>query len=73
MKKIKLLNDIHNTETLINAEIWETTLAEKIATASQKELARAGRVLCGMDDCSCGGWRGKGVDEDGLEYSIAVD
>jgi hypothetical protein len=72
METLKLTNGIHNTETIVSAETWETKLGKKMATVSQSELKKAARVLCGMNDCLCGGWRGKAVDENDIEYTVTT-
>jgi len=70
---ITISNDIHNNEATVVAETWETALGEMMATLQEKELARTCRKLCGMSDCTCGGYRGLGVDAAGEEYKIIVD
>jgi len=69
---ITISNDIHRNETTVVAETWETTLGEMMAEVGEKELAKACRELCGMKDCTCGGYRGLGVDAEGKEYKIIV-
>ena len=69
---ITVSNSIHNTEITMVAETWETTLGEMMAEVSVKELEKACRKLCGMKDCTCGGLRGRGIDENGKEYTITI-
>ena len=44
-----ITNDFHNTEAKVRAGVGETV--------SARTAARVRRVLCGMDECRCGGRR----------------
>ena len=50
MKKIKLINNFHNTEANI--------IVRDDGTISKSAGNRALKKLCGMEDCCCGGVRG---------------
>jgi len=69
---IILTNDIHNTQTTAIADLWETELGEKMASIDHYDALQVGRRLCGIKQCTCGGWRGKGVDDDGNAYSVCI-
>lgn len=49
---VTLRNDFHNTEVDIRVPHLPYTL-------SKGQMARIWRVLCGQNDCTCGGVRGK--------------
>jgi len=72
MKTLKLTNDFHNTQTTVLAETWETKLGEKMATVDRHNLTMAERKLCGMKECTCGGWRGLAIDENDAEYTVTT-
>ena len=74
MRKIKLTNDFHNTETVVIPKKIISYIYNEICiqlTKSQKK--RAWKNLCGMHDCSCSGLageRGNNNDENGKRIIV---
>ena len=46
-RQVKLTNDFHNTEANVLVEVESNEIG-------YQQVNRARRLLCGMDDCSCG-------------------
>jgi hypothetical protein len=57
---ITLTNDFHNTEVRLNP---------KDGKLSARQVKRAEKVLCGMDDCICGNEAGmRGAENPDIEF-----
>ena len=71
--KVTLKNDFHNTEVSVEGKPWLTQLNERMVTIPVKTLRRAGMTLCGIKECTCGGFRGKAYDENSVDYTISSE
>lgn len=69
--KVTLKNDFHNTEVSVEGEPWLTQLNERMISIKVVDLRKAGMYLCGMKDCTCGGFRGRAYDENSVDYTIS--
>ena len=74
MRKVKLTNDFHNTETVvIPKKILSHIYNEIEIHLSDSQKKRAWKNLCGMHDCSCSGLageRGNNNDENGKRIIV---
>jgi hypothetical protein len=55
MKKIRLINEFHNTEATVMPQLVTDGRFKGYYRVSRKTAMRLRRELCGVTDCCCGG------------------